>query len=110
MKVTRKFERFQSVIWEHNKHKGIGICSLQGAIVKLSSKQFLLYCLTNYPFRLLLFPVTLNLYEYSDGCSTMRTDRPHQPPKKRQNVDYLKQNIALFIHNSTVTVVPLYAP
>ena len=42
MKVTSKFERFQSFerIWEHTKDKGRGNCSLHRAIVKPSSKYF----------------------------------------------------------------------
>ena len=76
MKVTRKFKRFPCVVWEnweYTKHKGRGNCSLHGAIVKPSSKYFLLYSLTNTLFRFLLSSVTLNLSKYAlfIFCSTL---------------------------------------
>ena len=44
----------------------------------------------------------------SDGFSSVRVVRPHQaPPKKRQKVTFSKQDIALFFHSSTMTVVHL---
>ena len=54
-------------IWGHIKDKGIGNCSLHGAIVKSSSKYFLSYCLTKSVFCSLCSLVILNLSEYSDG-------------------------------------------
>ena len=46
----------------------------------------------------------------SDSFSTVPTERPHHPPpKKCQKVTPPKQNIAVFLRGSTMTVAPLSA-
>jgi len=61
------FER----IWAHTKHKGHGSCSPHGATVKLSSKYFLLYGLTNSPFPFLVYLAIVNIFahtRFADCC------------------------------------------